>query len=81
MWFLMDDNRMHASMDDLQEHPKWVSRNCKPPRSYLVPGTTLRRFYRPEADPTGRQWTTGTPPGRTTMLPAISMHGRPRRTA
>ena len=55
MWFLTDDNRTLASMANLQEHPEWVSRTYKPPRSYIVPGTRERRVYRPEADPTGEE--------------------------
>ena len=53
MWFLKEDNRTLASMADLEEHPEWVARAYKPPRTYVVPGTGERRTYRPEARQAG----------------------------
>ena len=53
IWYLKDDNLTIASVEELGEHPEWVSRTYKPYRWYLTPGDNRKTVYKPDSDPAG----------------------------
>jgi len=51
IWYLKDDNKTIASIEELGEHPEWVERTYKPYRWFLTPGLNRKVIYTPDRDP------------------------------
>jgi len=53
LWYLKEDNRTIASMEELGARPEWVARTYKPYRWFLTPGDHRKMIYKPDGDTAG----------------------------
>lgn len=58
VWYLKDDNKTIASVEELEANPEWVARTYKPYRWYATPGDNRKMIYKPDAESMGESLAT-----------------------